>query len=302
MHEETRNATCFPSIARIRRDRGVVKLCLELRDGAFVESVLIPMRTRPRGDERLTLCLSTQVGCRMGCAFCATGRMGFVRDLEPDEIVAQAEIAERVARRPDKLVFMGMGEPLDNLERWREAVRLLTVSRRVGDRPPFAWSTKDMTLSTAGHVDGLDRLAPVFPRKMTLAVSLNAPNDELRSRLMPLNRRWPLAVLREALSRFPLRNRTFLAEYVVFRDLNDGEEHARELAAYLSPFRTLVNLIAYNPPASGGPDWLAAPTAAQVERFRRLLGKHGQVARCRETKGRRIEAACGQLATGTRRD
>jgi 23S rRNA (adenine2503-C2)-methyltransferase len=302
MHGETRSDPFVPFVVRARRERGVVKLCLELGDGALVESVLIPMRTRPRGDERLTLCLSTQVGCRMGCAFCATGRMGFVRDLEPEEIVAQAEAAERVARRPDKLVFMGMGEPLDNLERWREAVRLLTVSRRVGGRPPLAFSTKDMTLSTAGHVDGLDALAPVFPRKMTLAVSLNAANDELRSRLMPSNRRWPLAALRDALLRFPIRKRTFLAEYVVFAGVNDGEEHARELAEYLSPFRSLVNLIAYNPPAQGGPNWLASPTAAQVERFRRLLGRHGQVARRRETKGRRIAAACGQLATDARRD
>jgi len=297
MHLEHQPEGFVPAIAKVRRDHGLLKLALELHDGAVVESVLIPMRTRPHGCDRLTLCLSTQVGCRMGCVFCATGRMGFVRNLEPGEIVAQVRAAERLSHRPDNLVFMGMGEPLDNLANWREAVRLLTDSRRVGPRPPIAWSAMEMTLSTVGHLDGLERLAAVYPRKMTLAVSLNAPNDELRSRLMPVNRRWPMEALREALLRFPMKNRTFLAEYVVFRGLNDREAHARELAEYLSPFRALVNLIPYNPPAEGGPEGLVSPTVAEVERFKRRLVEHHQPARRRESKGRRIAAACGQLAT-----
>jgi 23S rRNA (adenine2503-C2)-methyltransferase len=296
-----------PEVVAIREDGGVVKLGLALADGAVVESVLIPMRTRPAGRESWTLCVSTQVGCRMGCRFCATGGMGFVRDLEPEEIVAQPAMAERLGRRPDKIVFMGMGEPLDNYDAWREAVRWLTASRRAGPRPPIAYSTASMTMSTCGHVAGLERFAREPARKMTIGVSLNAVDDELRSRLMPVNRRWPLAVLRDALLAFPLRHRTFLAEYVVFRGLNDGREHAAALADWLRPFNAFVNLIAYNPPREGSTHARApqaagfvAPFDDEVERFRLMLVEEGLYVRRRESKGQAIGAACGQLATACR--
>lgn len=298
---------CDPEVVAIREDGGVVKLGLAMADGAVVESVLIPMRTRPAGRESWTLCVSTQVGCRMACRFCATGGMGFVRDLEPEEIVVQPEMAERLGRRPDKIVFMGMGEPLDNFDAWREAVRRLTTSRRTGGRPPIAYSTASMTMSTCGHVAGLERLAREPCRKMTIAVSLNAVDDELRSRLMPVNRRWPLGTLRDALLAFPLRNRTFLAEYVVFRGLNDRREHAAALADWLRPFRAFVNLIAYNPPSDGLASTRApraagfvAPFDDEVERFRLWLVEEGLSARRRESKGQAIGAACGQLATARR--
>lgn len=296
----------LPGGARVletRADGGVVKLLVGLPDGEAVESVVLPMRTRPANRESRTLCVSTQVGCRMGCRFCATGAMGFRRDLTPDEIVAQTRAAEALDLRPDKIVFMGMGEPLDNFEAWREAVSLLVASRRVGDGPPVAYSTASMTLSTCGHVEGLARLAPRHFRRMTVAVSLNAPNDELRSRLMPVNRRWPLAALREALLDFPLRNRTFVAEYVLFRGLNDGREHAAELAAYLEPFRPLVNLIAWNPPSGAAPSAFEAPSPEEAARFRLWLIEEGLAATLRESKGQAIAAACGQLATerGVRR-
>jgi 23S rRNA (adenine2503-C2)-methyltransferase len=294
-----------PEVVAIRDDGGVVKIGLALADGAVVESVLIPMRTRPAGRESWTLCVSTQVGCRMGCRFCATGGMGFVRDLEPEEIAAQPAMAERLGRRPDKLVFMGMGEPLDNFDAWREAVRLLTTSRRTGAGPPIAYSTASMTMSTCGHVAGLERFARRPYRKMTIAVSLNAVDDELRSRLMPVNRRWPLNTLRDALLDFPLRNRTFLAEYVVFRGLNDRREHAAALAEWLRPFRACVNLIAYNPPREASApapqaEGFVAPLDDEVERFRRWLVEEGLYARRRESKGQAIGAACGQLATAYR--
>ncbi len=293
-------AEALPEGSRVleaSEDGGVVKVLLGLRDGAAVESVLIPMRTRPAGKESWTLCVSTQVGCRMGCGFCATGAMGFRRDLTAGEIVAQVRAAEALGQRPDKVVFMGMGEPLDNLEAWHRAVALLGVSRRRGAEPPHAYSTASMTLSTCGHLDGLAELARRPYRKMTLAVSINAPNDELRSSLMPVNRRWPLAALREALLGFPLRNRTFVAEYVLFRGLNDRREHAAELAAYLGPFRAMVNLIAWNPPP-GGLAGFDSPPDEEVWRFRRWLSEQGLAARVRESKGRAIGAACGQLATG----
>jgi 23S rRNA (adenine2503-C2)-methyltransferase len=283
-------------VVQVRRDEGVVKLALGLDDGAVVECALIPGPARD-GRGRLTLCLSTQVGCRMGCHFCATGGMGLVRDLTPDEIVGQAAVAERLYRRPDNLVFMGMGEPLDNLEAWHGAVRRLIDSRRVGDRPPLAYSTHQMTVSTCGHVAGLEELARRGVYRTGIAVSVNAPNDAIRSRLMPVNRRWPMAELREALLGFPLRNRVFLAEYVLFRGINDARDHALELAAWLAPFRALVNVIAYNPvpgPAGAGferPEWRA------VELFTRWLVEAGVAASRRESKGRRIGAACGQLAS-----
>jgi 23S rRNA (adenine2503-C2)-methyltransferase len=285
-----------PEIVAVHREAGVVKLGLALADGAVVECVLIPSPTRDGGG-KLSLCLSTQIGCRMGCRFCATGRMGFVRDMTAEEIASQVAAAERLGRRPDNLVFMGMGEPLDNFDAWHGAVLRLVESRRRGDRPPLAYSANDMTVSTCGHVDGLGELARRGFRRMGLAVSLNAPNDAIRSRLMPVNRRWAMAELREALQGLPLRNRVFLAEYVVFEGLNDMPEHARELAAWLEPFRALVNLIAYNP-APGFDAGLVRPTHHGVERFRRLLEAQGVFARVRESKGRRILAACGQLASG----
>ena len=286
----------MPRIVSVRREAGVAKLALALEDGAVAECVLIPTPSRD-GRDRLSLCLSTQIGCRMGCRFCATGRMGFARDMTAAEIAAQVAAAETLGRRPDNLVFMGMGEPLDNFDAWHGAVRRLTESRRVGARPPVAYSANDMTVSTCGHVTGLAELARRGFRRMGLAVSVNAPNDAIRSRLMPVNRRWPMAALRDALLALPLRNRVLLAEYVVFKGLNDAPAHAQELAEWLRPFRALVNLIAYNPAPGHGGDGFARPTRRDVARFERHLDAAGVFARIRESKGRRIAAACGQLAS-----
>jgi 23S rRNA (adenine2503-C2)-methyltransferase len=282
-----------PSVVRLRRERGLLKFAQRLADGAVIESVIIPMRVKEQGRKRSTLCVSTQVGCRMGCAFCATGRMGFVRNLSTDEICGQIAAAEALGARPDNLVFMGMGEPLDNFDNWESAVRRLIRSRVVQGRPPQAWSTRQMIVSTCGLVPGIDRLAKLSWRRLVLAVSLNAPNDAIRSQLMPVNRRWPMAELRAALLRYPLRGGVFLAEYVLFRGINDRREHAVELAEWLKPFRACVNLIAWNPCGPGG---FQSPTAAEVERFKRWLNAEGQYARRRESKGRRIAAGCGQLA------
>jgi 23S rRNA (adenine2503-C2)-methyltransferase len=316
------------SVVRSRREGEVVKFATRLSDGAVVESVSVPMRTKEDGKERRTLCVSTLVGCRMGCAFCATARMGFVRDLAPEEIVGQVGAAAALGLKPDHLAFMGMGEPLDNFDHWLEAVRRLSWNQPSGPRAPFHFSLREMIVSTCGFVPGMDRLAALGWKRLVPALSLNAPNDEIRSRLMPVNRRWPMAALKEALLRLPLRRGVFLAEYVVIRGVNDAREHARELAAWLRPFRACVNLIAYNrvplpdrpdgasrqsdPPgptcdgSAGDRDSsighraspaLEAPTAAEVERFKRWLNEEGQYARRRASKGGRIAAACGQLAT-----
>ena len=293
---------CFAPIVRRRREGALIKFAQQLADGAVIESVIVPMRVKEAGKARTTLCLSTQAGCRMGCVFCATGRAGFVRNLTPEEIVGQVRAAESLGARPDHLVFMGMGEPLDNFDHWRSAVRRLIDSRQ---GQGSCYSTRHMIVSTCGVVPGIERLAAAGWRRLVLAVSLNAPNDEIRSRLMPVNRRWPMAALRQALLAFPLRGRVFLAEYVLFRGLNDRREHARELAEYLRPFRACVNLIAWNPvpgaAARPGAGRFESPTAAEVERFKRWLNAEGQYARRRESKGRRIAAGCGQLASGPRR-
>jgi 23S rRNA (adenine2503-C2)-methyltransferase len=233
----------------------------------------------------------------MGCVFCATGRMGFVRQLEPEEIVAQLEVARALGHRPETLVFMGMGEPLDNFERWREAVRRIVDSRRRGPgRPHALGSTRRMTVSTCGHLEGLARLARDGFRRMGLAVSLNAPNDEVRSRLMPVNRRWPMAELRRALTELPLRNGVLLVEYVLIRGQNDARDHARELAGYLSPLRPLVNLLTYNPlPQDHGLDPFAPPEAAVVEDFHRTLSGLGVFVSRRSPRGLDIAGGCGQL-------
>ena len=290
----------FAPIVRRRREGGLVKFAQRLSDGALIESVIVPMRTREAGKARTTLCLSTQVGCRMGCAFCATGRMGLVRNLTPGEICGQIAAAASLDERPSNLVFMGMGEPLDNFDNLVAAIRRLIDSRPAAGERPLAYSTRQMIVSTCGLVPGIARLAAAGWRRLVLAVSLNAPNDEIRSRLMPVNRKHPMAALRQALLDYPLRGRVFMAEYVLFRGVNDRREHAAELAEYLRPFRACVNLIAWNPvrgaDGRAAPSEFESPTAAEVERFKRWLNAEGQYARRREAKGRRIAAGCGQLA------
>jgi 23S rRNA (adenine2503-C2)-methyltransferase len=295
--------TPFAPIVRRRREGGLVKFAQRLADGALIESVIVPMREKEPGKARTTLCMSTQAGCRMGCVFCATGRMGLLRNLSPEEICGQIAAAESLGSRPENLVFMGMGEPLDNFENLVAAIRRLIESRPARGERPLAYSTRQMIVSTCGLVPGIERLAAAGWKRLVLAVSLNAPNDAIRSRLMPVNRRYPMAALRQALLAYPLRGRVFMAEYVLFRGVNDRREHAEELAEYLRPFRACVNLIAWNPvrePGSPGVAGSAAgfesPTAAEVERFKRWLNTCGQYARRREAKGRRIGAGCGQLA------
>jgi 23S rRNA (adenine2503-C2)-methyltransferase len=233
-------------------------------------------------------------GVPHGLRVLRNGPDGPKRNLTPEEIAGQVDAAEGLGLGPKNLVFMGMGEPLDNFDNWIGAVRLLGRSKRGPDGMQTAWSMRQMIVSTCGHVDGIRRLAEMGWKRLILAVSLNAPNDGIRSRIMPVNRRWPMEELRRALMDFPMRNRIFVAEYVVFRGLNDRREHAAELAAYLKPFRSCVNLIGYNPVP--GVEGFEAPRATEVERFKKWLNEEGQYARRREAKGRRIAAGCGQLA------
>ncbi len=268
---------------------GTVRLVLRARDGALIESVLIP------GPGRTTLCVSSQVGCARACSFCETGKLGFQRQLSAGEIVDQVRIARALwAREKDKpalsnLVFMGMGEPFDNLTEVLRALELLT------DERAFAFAPSRVTVSTVGVVDKL----PAFFAgcRAELAVSLNAPDDERRRVIMPVNVRFPLAVLREALLRHVPKSRRVLFEYVLFDRFNDAPEDADLLAEWTRGIRCRVNVIPCNP----GPDpALQPPSPERLDAFVARLSEHRVTTLVRRPRGRDVGGACGQLA-GARR-
>lgn len=275
-----------PDIEARKTEDGVVKFITRLSDGRRIESVVIPMATHG------TLCISSQAGCRMGCVFCETGRMGFVRNLSTAEIVGQMYSArETLGYDIRNVVFMGMGEPLDNIDNVIRAVRVLNDDRG------FAVAHRHMTLSTAGLVDGIGQLARLGWPNLRLAVSLNAPNDRIRSRLMPVNRRYGMVGLRKALLDYPLkRNGIFFIEYVLIRGINDARHHARELGDFLKPLKVRLNLIALNP---GADPSFASPDAADVIRFRDWLAAEKVFVRLRSPRGRALTAGCGQLSAPT---
>jgi 23S rRNA (adenine2503-C2)-methyltransferase len=274
----------FPGlrIAAQQAAGGVLKFATELADGEVIESVVIPDKGRS------TLCVSSQVGCRMGCKFCVTGEMGLRRNLAAAEIVAQVHLARFTIRRPvDNVVFMGMGEPLDNADAVLQAIRVLADPRGLN------LAYRRITVSTAGHVDGLRALAAAALPNLRVAVSLHAANDALRSRLVPLNVRYPLALLKEALRAYPLgRGGVFFIEYVLLAGVNDGPAHAGELARYLEGLPVRVNVIPYN---GGSARRFVTPDRAQIDQFCARLAAEGLFVRRRHPRGRDVLAACGQL-------
>jgi 23S rRNA (adenine2503-C2)-methyltransferase len=263
-------------------EEGVVKFVTRLADGLDIESVIIPMHRRH------TLCVSSQVGCRMGCRFCCTGKMGLIRNLAAGEIVAQVFNARHgLGVDVRNVVFMGMGEPLDNLDNVVQAIRVLA------DQRGMDIARRHMTVSTAGLIDGINRLARLDDGPVNLAVSLNAPDDDIRSRIMPVNRSNPMAALQASLLDYPLgKKAAFFMEYVLIAGINNRPEHVRALARYLAPLRVKLNLIAYNPTPGSG---LQAPSPEAVERFRSWLVAEKVFVRQRGEKGGAIMAACGQL-------
>jgi len=274
-----------PAIARrdVSED-GTQKLLLTLQDGAQVESVFIP-RTPHQ-----TFCVSTQVGCAMGCRFCLTATMGLVRNLTPGEIVGQVRVlAAETGLLDDRfnIVFMGMGEPLHNYDAMMAAIRILTDERGLAVHP------RRITVSTVGIVPGIERLAAedVMPR---LAVSLHAPTDEQRAALVPVNRKYPIAAIVEACRRFPPARRGRITfEYVLLSGVNDSPEDARQLAALVRDLRVKVNLIPLNP-APGIP--YERPSDERIDAFGRELAERRVTVMVRKSRGRDIRAACGQLA------
>jgi 23S rRNA (adenine2503-C2)-methyltransferase len=272
----------MPSVVESIEHDGVTKLAFCLHDGARVEAVVIPMANHA------TVCVSCQVGCRMGCRFCETARIGWRRDLTVDEIVAQVYIVKvRMQIDVRNVVFMGMGEPLDNFDTVMQAIRVLE------DQRGLDIAKRRMTLSTVGLAPAIRRLAVRQGPQLKLAVSLNAPNDTLRSRLMPVNERYPMPVLKEALADYPLaRGNALLMEYVLIRGVNDRPEHAVLLADYLRGLPAKLNLIPYNPLRQSPYE---APTGQEMEAFRQRLTEQRIFVRLRRSRGARIGAACGQL-------
>ncbi len=270
-----------------RADDGTEKLLLSLADGGQIECVLL------RGRERRTICISTQVGCGMGCVFCASGLDGVDRNLSSGEIVEQMLQLQRLLAADDKtderlshIVVMGMGEPLANLDRLLPA---LDEARR---EDGLGISARRITISTVGLPPAMDRLAR-HPVHYRLAVSLHAPNDALRNQLVPVNKNIGLTAILEAADRyFEASGRQLTFEYVLLADVNDAPEHARQLARLLAGREALLNVIPYNPVA-GLP--YRTPTAERREAFRAILEQTGIRVKFRHRKGDRIDAACGQL-------
>jgi 23S rRNA (adenine2503-C2)-methyltransferase len=278
----------LPSADAVRDPDGTVRFAVRLTDGAVVETVLIDQPAsslRPR--ERWTVCVSSQVGCGRGCVFCETGRLGLVRNLTAAEIVAQYALAARhLGARPANVVFMGMGEPLDNLE---EVLRAIAVLREPAG---FAVPERRITVSTVGIVPRMDEL---YARtKARVAVSLHAVDPVQRKSLLPVARKWSLDALRAALARAP---GTVLLQWTLIEGVNDAESNADALARFCSGLDVRVNLIPLNPGPVPGQ---RAPPLERCRSFQRRLSGHGIRALLRMPHGQRIGGACGQLA-GARR-
>ena len=288
-------------------------------DGLETESVLIPM---PRATgTTTTLCVSSQVGCAMGCRFCETAQMGLIRNLRADHIVHQWFAAtHRVQRAPNgapgtatdtvkdpqarstvekpearsavkNIVFMGMGEPTDNIDEVIQAIRVLT------DHDGATVPASNIAISTVGNPAGIERIGALVREngfhRLNLALSLNAPNDEIRSQIMPVNKAWPMAMLKEALLAFPrFSQAAFCVEYVLIPGVNDRDEHCDEVCAFLRDVRCSLNVIPYNPRRNS--PW-PAPDEREVDRFIARAVANGQFTKRRGTKGRNVMAACGQL-------
>jgi 23S rRNA (adenine2503-C2)-methyltransferase len=270
-------------VNRERSSDGTEKFLLRLTDGRQIESVFIP------DTPSMTFCISTQVGCAMGCAFCLTGKMGLVRNLTAGEIVGQVRVLAHAVDLRDRafnIVLMGMGEPLHNYDATMKALRMLA------DEHGFALPPRRVTLSTVGLLPALERLArePIMPN---LAISLHAPTDVLRGDLVPLNKKYGIAEVINACKRFPVRKRSRITfEYVLLAGVNDRPEDARQLAKLLAGVKSKVNLIPLNA-APGIP--FDRPSDAAIDRFAKVLAERGVTVSVRKSRGRDIRAACGQL-------
>ena len=277
---------CIGNLQLVKRQQssdGTEKFLFELEDGQTIESVLIPDK------DRLTLCISSQVGCAMGCRFCLTGKSGLIRNLRAWEIVEQILSVNRLImpKKITNIVFMGMGEPLANFDEVVEALKRIISY--------FGISKRRITLSTSGLAPKILELPGRAP-EVNLAISLNATTDAVRDRLMPVNKKYPIRSLLEACGKFPLRPRRMLTfEYVLIAGVNDSVEDGSRLVRLLRGLRCTVNLIPLNPPDPHAGSDLQRPSDAAVLAFQKVLEENNMTVLIRESKGQDILAACGQL-------
>jgi len=260
---------------------GTKKYLFKLDDGNQIESVLIPEKSRK------TLCISSQVGCALGCTFCMTGTVGKIRNLKPSEILDQYMMVNQYNENSiTNIVFMGMGEPLDNLDNLVKVINVLT------DQNYLALSPKRITVSTSGLVPQIKKLGEQV--SVNLAVSLNAPRDELRDEIMPINKRYPISELLKASVNFPVPNRKYLMfEYVLLKGVNDSDSDAHTLGRLLRGIKCKINVIPFNeasPLPYKSPDW------ERVLKFQDILISYRINVRIRKSRGSDILGACGQLA------
>jgi 23S rRNA (adenine2503-C2)-methyltransferase len=267
------------------KDKNTIKTLITLEDGLEVETVL--MRHK---DTRNTVCVSCQVGCPMNCSFCATGRMGFKRNLEVWEIIEQilffARYLKNINEKITNVVFMGMGEPFLNYQNVMAAIKILN------DKNGFNLGARHISISTVGVTEGIERLADEN-LQINLAISLHAPDNETRSKIMPANKNYPIDKILKAVDEYIKKtNRQVMFEYLMLRNINDSEEHARALAKLMKKPLYMVNLIAYNPTGIYDPS-----PASQIKKFKGILESEGITVTQRQEFGQDISGACGQLAT-----
>lgn len=272
----------MPLVKLEKNDGTTKKFLLKTFDHLEIESVLIPMQAGG------TLCISSQVGCRMGCTFCETGRMGLLRNLTIAEIISQVFIAQHTLGYTIRnIVFMGMGEPFDNYDAVIQSARILMEPNG------FGFGRNHITISTSGVVDGIQKFSKEQSPKPNLAVSVNAPDDETRNRLMPVNRKHHLQQLYDAMKQYnDLTSQDILVAYVLLKDINDTLNHADRLAEYLQGLNVKVNLIPYNTQTK---DRFARSEEEVIQAFGQRLRIHGYQTLLRLTRGTTIMAACGQL-------
>jgi 23S rRNA (adenine2503-C2)-methyltransferase len=270
------------------------KFLFRLRDQNLIESVLIPASPALYGQpsDRRTICVSSQVGCAYGCKFCASGLEGWTRNLGAAEIVQQLiAVEEKSGEKIDNVVFMGMGEPLANLRNVLRAIRIINAPWGLGI------GARHITVSTSGLAPQIRELADESTQ-FRLALSLHGATDEVRGKIMPVNRKYPLKVLLEACDYYVAKKGRLTFEYILIAGVNDTDEQARELAKIARRLSAKINLIPYN--TVEGLEW-SRPSRARQEKFQSILRKHGVIATLRREKGHDIAAACGQLRLQTER-
>jgi len=303
---ELNEIASLSSVDLLKRSESVdstQKFLFQLYDGETIEAILIP---NVRGKELYTLCISSQVGCAMGCKFCETGKIGLIRNLRADEITDQVLSVQRYLKKtslsPDmsssshvdgddmgrliaNIVFMGMGEPLNN---FREVMTALSIITDL-----IGFSKRKVTLSTSGLIPGI-RMLPYNGPLVNLAVSLNATTDRIRNAIMPINKKYPIKALLQACREFPLpSNRQITFEYVLLGGVNDSSDDALRLVRLLKGIKSKINLIPFNP--SGSSSHFITPDELKVLEFQSILSKAGLTVIVRKSSGDDIHAACGQL-------